>query len=113
MSLDSIRDKSRAAIHGQFSLPAVVRSPDGLVEIPVDARMHRDLKKFFGDLEREGFAQVIEQYNQLIFDSEQWYPVRGYTVDFGRKRVFEIHDILSDRGDRYIRAEVTIAKAAP
>ena len=113
MSLDSIRDRSRAAIHGQFSLPAVARSPDGSLEIPVTARMHRDLKKFFGDLEREGFAQVIEQYNQLIFDQDEWYPVRGYTVDFGRKRVFKIEDVLSDRGDRYIRVEVTIAKAAP
>jgi hypothetical protein len=107
MGLDEIRDASRALVHEQFSLPAVATSPDGSVEVPgLRVRMHRDLKKAFGDLDREGFAMVIEEYNQLIFDREEWEPVRGYVIDFGRERKFEMDHALDDKGQRYVRWQV-------
>lgn len=110
MGLDEIRDAARAAIHGQFSLPAVVRSPDGLSEIAVVARLHRDLKKPFGDLDREGFALVIEQFNQVIFDREEWDPKKNWIVDFGRERKFTLLNFVGDRAERYIKMEVSLAK---
>ncbi len=109
--LDEIRDVARATIHGEFSLPATVRSPDGSVEIPaLTVRLHRDLKKPFGDLDREGFALVIEQFNQVIFDREQWNPIKNWTVDFGRDRIFTLVNFVGDRADRYIKMEVTLAR---
>jgi len=110
MSLDEIRDRSRAAVHAQFTVPATVTSPDGLVEVTVGARLHRDLKKPFGDLEREGFALVLEQYNQVIFDREEWEPEIDWVVDFGRNRKFTLVDFLGDRADRYIGMEVTLKR---
>lgn len=110
MSLDDIRDASRAAIHATFSLPAVVSSPDGVTQVPITARLHRDLRKPFGDLDREGFALVVEQYNQVIIDRQEWEPKSGWKIDFGRGRVFRLVDELGDRADRYINVEVVISR---
>lgn len=109
MGLDQIRDAARAAVHDQFTVPATVRSPDGLVEIPdIGARLHRDLKKPFGDLDREGFALVMEYMNQVIFDRVQWPGVaKNWEVDFGRGRVFTIVNIVSESSERYVKTEVT------
>lgn len=110
MNLDDIRDASRAAVHAMFSLPAVVSSPDGVTQVPITARLHRDLRKPFGDLDREGFALVIEQYNQVIIDREEWEPQSGWKIDFGRGRVFRLADELGDRADRYMPVEVVISR---
>ena len=107
MGLDEIRDSSRAAIHEAFTVAAVVRSPDGLTAIPVGARLHRDLKKPLGDLDREGFALVMEFYNQVIFDTQQWVPKKNWVVDFDRGRVFQIVNIIPESGERFRRTEVT------
>ena len=107
MSLDDIRDTARAAIHEQFSIPAVVRSPDGSFQIDVQARLHNDLKKPFGDLDREGFALMFEYHNQVIFDSSVWFPKKNWTVDFDRGRKYNIISILDGVGQRFIRTEVT------
>jgi hypothetical protein len=112
MGLDQIRDAARAAIHGQFALPAVVRSPDGLVEIPLTIRLHRNVRKPIGDLDREGFALVIEESNMVIFDREQWNPIgdAGWTVDFGRDRKFDLGVVHDDAGERYPRVQVTYVR---
>lgn len=110
MSLDDIRDKSRAAIHGKFALPAVVRSCKGGVEIPLTARLHIDLNNAFGDLDRQGFGKRQEFDNQVIFDTVQWMPQENWTVDFGRGRVYEIINIVDGTGHRYVRCEVSEAK---
>lgn len=112
MGLDEIRDAARAAIHGQFSLPAVVRSADGLSEIPCVVRLHRNVRKPIGDLDREGFALVIEMSNIVIFDREEWDPIgdAGWTVDFGRDRKFEIGTVHDDDGERYPRVQVTYVR---
>lgn len=119
MNLDDIRDASRASVHAQFAIPAVVTPVDeSLPQVPVTARLHRDLKKPFGDLDREGFAMVIEQHNQVVFDVREWQtthstwrPKRGDAIDFGRGRTFELGDTLSDRADPYyLKMEVTIKR---
>ena len=110
MSLEAIRDQARATIHDQFTIAAVVRSPDGSVTVDVGARLHIDGKKPFGDLDREGFALVIEEYNQVIFDRQQWEPQKGWSVDFGRGRVYNLVNFLGPRSARYIKMEITEKK---
>lgn len=108
MSLDDIRDRSRAAIHEQFSLPATAISADGAIQVDgLTVRMHIDLNRAFGDLDREGFAKRYEFDNVLIFDTCQWMPQEMYIVDFGRNRKFKIKNIIDGSGHRYVRAEVT------
>lgn len=111
MGLEEIRDKARADIHGHFAIPATVTLPGTSNTVTVTARLHRNLRKPFGDLDREGFALVIEQYNQVIFDKFEWTPVDKAIIDFGRERVFRLSDTLSDRADdRYVKMEMVVQR---
>lgn len=107
MGWAEIRRAARRVVHSQFVLPAVYSSPDGLSVVPCMARKHNE-KKVFGDLDREGFAQVIEDVNQVIFDSLEVEPQRNGTVDFGNGEVFEILNILPKTTDEFRRVEVTL-----
>lgn len=107
MGLDEIRDRARAQVHAHFAIPAVVRSPDGLSEVPVHARLHRNVRKPIGDLDREGFALVIEQSNGVIFDRLEWEPKKHWIIDFGRDRVFSLDTLDDDKGERYVRMQVS------
>lgn len=71
------------------------------------ARLHRDVRKPIGDLDREGFALVIEQANMVIFDREEWTPVKNWTIDFGRDRKFNVDTVNDDKGERYVRTQVS------
>ena len=71
------------------------------------ARLHRNVRKPIGDLDREGFALVIEQGNGIIIDRLQWEPVKNWVIDFGRERVFNIDTIDDDKGERYVRMQVS------
>lgn len=109
MGWKEIRKKARGVVHAQFSLPAVYTAPDGLTRVTCKARKHNEMKRF-GDLDREGFAQVIEDVNQVIFDSIEVTPQKGGVVDFGvGEGAFEIVGILPKTTDNYIRVEVTLA----
>lgn len=109
MGLDAIRDKARAAVHSQFALPATVTSPEGTTQLQVTARLHLQSRKPFGDLDREGFAMVMESHNEVIFDTEEWDPVRNWVIDFGRGRVYVVADRQASQGDRYVKVWVTEA----
>ena len=105
---DEIRDASREAVHSFFSLPAVARSPNGLTVVEgLNIRLHRNLRKPFGDLDREGFALVMEMHNQVIVDRTQWYPLKNWTLDFGRGRVFNIDNVDAESEERYVRCVVS------
>lgn len=111
MSLDDIRDRARADVHGQFSLPATAISRDGARQIDnLNVRMHIDLNRAFGDLDREGFAKRYEFDNVLIFDTCEWMPEENWIVDFGRGRKFKLKNVIDGSGHRYVRVEVTEAE---
>lgn len=108
MSLDDIRDAARAQVHEQFALPAVATSPDGVTTVPgLNIRLHRDIRKPFGDLDREGFALLIESHNEVIVDTVEWVPMHNWVLDFGRGRLFEIVNIIQVNGERYLKCNVT------
>jgi hypothetical protein len=107
-AFDELRDRTRATVHDYFSLPAVARSPDGGTTLEnVNIRLHRNLRKPFGDLDREGFALVMEMHNQVIVDRTEWYPLKNWTLDFGRGRVFNIDNIDQESEERFVRCVVT------
>lgn len=107
MGLDEIRDRARAQVHAHFAIPAVVRSRDGLSQVAVQARLHRNVRKPIGDLDREGFALVIEEANGIIIDRQEWEPVENWIIDFGRDRVFNLDTKNDDKGERYVRMQVS------
>ena len=107
-AFDELRDRTRATVHDFFSLPAVARSPDGGTTLEnINVRLHRNLRKPFGDLDREGFALVMEMHNQVIVDRTEWYPLKNWTLDFGRGRVFNIDNIDPESEERFVRCVVT------
>jgi hypothetical protein len=107
MGWAEIRRRARRTVHSTFVLPAVYTSADGLTSTPCMARKHNE-KKVFGDLDREGFAQVIEDVNQVIFDSIEVQVERNGRVDFGNGEVFEIVNLLPATTDEFQRVEVTL-----
>lgn len=110
MSLDDIRDAARAVIHGEFALPATIRNADESSEImtEVPIRFHRDARRPFGDLDREGFALVIDTYNIVIIDRTNWpIPLRKYVLDFGRNRKVRLENELTEQHERYSKWEVS------
>jgi hypothetical protein len=112
MGWHEIRTAARRNVHQQFALPAFYSTADlAVIEQPISVRLHNDLKKF-GDLDREGFARVMETVNQIIFDSDEVVPVRNATVTFRfdgqADLVYNIDlPLPSPDGGQFIRAEVT------
>lgn len=90
MTWDDIRNEARLAVHREFGLPAVYRSPTiGAEPVPCTARFHTRIARF-GDLDREGYAQVVEDVNRVIFERAEVDPVRRGTVTLmGREFVLE------------------------
>jgi len=107
---------ARNTVHATFRRPAVYTSPLGVVT-NVWVRLHADLK-VFGDLDREGYARVAEEINQVIFDSTEIVPQKGAVVDLGVDSnhapipgadfKYDITYTTPKKGNRYIPAEVTI-----
>lgn len=108
MSWADIRKKARRDVHSTFRLPAVYSSPDGLVVTPCFARMHNEMKTF-GDLDREQFAQIIDDVNHVIFDGLEVDPKKDGIIDFGGKAKFIIVNVLPKTTDEFYRVEVTLA----
>ena len=96
-NLDEIRDASRAAVHAQFALPAVIADSEGSPIGAAAVRLHNTDRRAFGDLDREGFALSIEGKTLLVFDSLEWEPAYQQIVDFGRGRVYQIDHIVDEK----------------
>lgn len=105
MGWKEIKERARGVVHSHLSVPAVYSSPDKLEEIVCDIRLHEE-RKMFGDLDREGFAKMIENVNQVIFDTAQVKPRRGGEVTIGI-RTYTIDRVLP-RDGRFQAAEVAL-----
>jgi hypothetical protein len=107
MDWAQVRRKARRVVHDTFAISAVYSSPLG-VETPCKARMHNELQ-VHGDLDREGFSQVIENDNRVILDGLVVTPEKHGTILFTDYNVtFEIVNILPDSTDEFRRVEVTL-----
>lgn len=112
MDWNTVRGKSRDIVHATFSHPAIYTDPVTSVESGCTVRLHNEFKRF-GDLDREGFAQAIEEINQAVFDSAQIVPKKNGLVKFVEmfgQPTFEIVNITPPAGDKYIRTTVTLQR---
>jgi hypothetical protein len=117
MSWREIRAQARDLVHETFCHPAVYTAPDGVTTTNVRVRLHSRLQ-IFGDLDREGYARVLEEVNHVIFDSTEVVPRKNGTVNFavdenfdpivGLDAEYEIVNITPSAGDRYIKTGVTL-----
>ncbi len=97
MAWDDIRQEARLAVHREFGVPAVYQSPvSGAEPVPCTVRFHTRIARF-GDLDREGFAQVVEDINRVIFMRSEVDPLRRGTVTInGRTFVLEVREPSDD-----------------
>lgn len=103
-NLDTIRDRSRSAVHARFALPAIVKDREGLTVGNAGVRLHLADSRAFADLDREGFAFSLEGKTLLVFDAEEMEPFKGFVVDFGRGRVYTIEHVQDTKThNRYLR----------
>jgi len=77
---DEIRQDARLAVHSEFGRPASYLSLTvGAVPVPCTVRYHtRTVRQ--GDLDREGYAQVVEDINRVIFLRSEVVGERGGVV---------------------------------
>lgn len=102
------RKKARRVVHSTFSLPAVYTAPGGGAGVACLARKHSKTM-VFGDLDREQYAQMIADVDQVVFDELEVVPVRGGIVDFGDAGKFRIEEVLP-KTDDFRRCNVVESK---
>jgi hypothetical protein len=105
MGWAELRAAARATVHEQFGLPATYTAPDvGAVALPITVRWHTKTVRH-GDLDREGYAQQLEDVNRVLFDRTQVTPARnGVLVLEGS--TYYVDFLLPAEGTQFIPADV-------
>lgn len=105
---DQVKIGARGVVQGTFARSAVYRTtPSSPTGLDVKARLHTK-QQVIGDLDREGFAQVLQDVNAIVLDLEQVQPVKGATVTFvSDGRAFTIEHIQHSDDGRYVKCEVS------
>lgn len=112
---DWLRQKQEAklAVHRQFAISATYTPPGvGASPVSVQVRHHTRIAQF-GDLDREGFAQVVEDVNQIVFQLCQVSPEKRGVVEFEDGRRYRIDTVQPSLDGEYARCDVaTLARSA-
>jgi hypothetical protein len=106
MTWDDIRREARLSVHETFSFDAAYTAPGGADPIVVKGRLHTRMVQH-GDLDREGYAQVIEDVNQVVLATAEVTPVKGAKIDFGSGRVYRIDNIMPVEGQPVVACRVS------
>ena len=90
---------ARASLHESLSLAAVYRDPGaGTLDVITAVRLLRTQPKF-GDLDRQGFAQVVEDVNQLVLDTTDVpEPQERARVTVAGQGIFRVDAVLPADG---------------
>lgn len=102
---DELRRQTRQAVHATFAFPATYTPPGGGASVEINARLHTRAVRF-GDLDREGYAQVFEDVNRVVLDLAEVSPVNRAQIDFGDGRVYSIVNVIDRPGEPVIECEV-------
>lgn len=79
MPWDDIRSRARLSVHSHFGRDAVYVAPGSTRRIKVKVRVHTRIARF-GDNDREGYADVVEDINRIVFLQSEVTPTRGGEV---------------------------------
>ncbi len=105
------KDEAQLAVHRQFALPATYTAPGvGASPVVVYVRHHTRIATF-GDLDREGFAQTVDDVNQIIFDTCEATPEKRGVVEFDDGRRYKI-DLVQPATGRFARCDVAALRSA-
>lgn len=99
------KDEAQLAVHRQFALPATYTPPGvGASPVVVQVRHHTRVATY-GDLDREGFAQTVDDVNQIIFDTCEATPEKRGVVEFEDGRRYKVETVQPQLG-RFVRCDV-------
>lgn len=73
MGWKDIRAAARDVVHTTFGDPATYFAPGSAVGVPVTVRFHT-LTVMGGDLDREGYAEQIEDVSRMVLDTDEVTP---------------------------------------
>lgn len=105
MGWSETRTAARLAVHRQFAVPATYTAPTvGAVPVPCSVRLHTRIARF-GDLDREGYAEVVEDVSKIIFLQAEVTPVRKALVEVAGKQ-FTIDLVVPPDDDLLVTCEV-------
>lgn len=94
-----IKQRCRGIVHSTFGIPASFHARSGTT-IAGSARLHYKMKTF-GDLDREGFAQIVEDIDYVVIDSRRFVCARERDkIHFpGLNRTFALQTKIDNSDD--------------
>lgn len=109
----SQKQEAQLAVHRQFAVCATYTPPGvGASPVSVHVRHHTRIAQF-GDLDREGFAQVIEDVNRMIFLSCEAKPERKGVVEMDDGRQYVIDTVQPSLDGLTVTCDVASKKVVP
>lgn len=108
MDWSALKAEARKAVHDAFAV-SVQYTPPGVppqAAVPLTVRLHANIETF-GDLDREGYARMVEETNRIVFMSDQSpLPLKGGFVTFEDGTVFQVKSVWPTDGPLEIPCEV-------
>lgn len=99
------KEEAQLAVHRQFASPATYTAPGvGASPVVVYVRHHTRIATY-GDLDREGFAQTVDDVNQIIFDTCEVAPEKRGIVVLDDGRRFKV-ETVQPATSRFVRCDV-------
>ena len=106
MSFQAIRAKARRTVHKTFARDATYTDPGaGASPVAARIRLHTQFLRH-GDLDREGYAQVIDDVNQVMIDTGEIRPRTHGVIDFQGVRKYRITEVIKDEGEQFWTCQV-------
>ena len=105
-----MREKE-VAIHRHFAVPALYTAPDAS-PVRVHVRHHTRVVQY-GDLDREGYAQVVQDVNQIIFLTCEADPVKRGVVEFDDGSQYIIDTVQPSLNGVSVTCDVAQKKVRP
>lgn len=109
MSWSTIRAAAKRVVHSTFARDASYTAPTpGAIAVAARIRLHTRYLQF-GDLDREGYAQVIDDVNEVLVDTGELIPAMHGLIDFEGIRQYRITDVVKDVGEQFWTCKVQSA----
>jgi hypothetical protein len=104
-----VKSKMQQDVHATFAVPAIYRAAGTMYNLNITARLHTS-QEIIGDLDREGFAQILQDVNRVVLDiSEVAAPTRLSTLTFCDGRVYILEALIPTGNAQHQTWQVTPA----
>lgn len=101
MNWATIRAAAKRVVHDTFARDATYTAPTvGATPVAARIRLHTQYLRF-GDLDREGYAQVIDDVNQVMVDTGEIVPAKHGLINFENIRLYRITEVIKEVGETF------------